>query len=194
MNWGQGRETREGLGGNVVAPSEHILQFYSSENDLLDTLSAYISEGLNGGESAIVIATPEHLRALRYRLEGTDVDLIRAMFEDRYITLEASVALTSFLVDDIPDERLFGEMARTLLRRASVSNRRVRAFGEMVALLWARGNRAATVRLEQLWDKFCRNHGVKVLCSYPKAAFPDSMPSSARMAEAEIRAAHGLMI
>ena len=194
MYRGEGPQTQASSSGNTAAAGEHILHFYSSESDLLDTLSAYVGEGLIAGESVIVIATPEHLRALRYRLEGTEADLIRAMFEDRYITLEASVALTSFLVEDVPDERLFEEMARTLLRRACVSNRRVRAFGEMVALLWARGNREGTVRLEQLWDKFCRNRGVTLLCSYPKTAFPDSLPSHARKAESDIRAAHSLTI
>jgi MEDS: MEthanogen/methylotroph, DcmR Sensory domain len=194
MYRGEGPLTQASFNRNDIAPTEHMVQFYSTEDELLDTLSAYIGEGLKTGESAIVIATPEHLRALRYGLEKTDADLMRAMFEDRYITLEAGVALTSFMVDGLPDERLFDEMARTLLRRASASKRRVRAFGEMVALLWARGNREATVRLEQLWDKFCRTHGVMVLCSYPKAAFPEGVQGSAGEAVSDIRAAHTLSI
>jgi MEDS: MEthanogen/methylotroph, DcmR Sensory domain len=191
---GEDVKTKDTIHSVDLAPSQHILQFYSSEDELLETLSTYVSDGLSLGESAIVIATPEHLRALRYRLEDTDTDLMRAMFEDRYITLEASVALTSFMVDDVPDERMFGEMARSLLRRASANDRRVRAFGEMVALLWAQGKREATVRLEKLWEDFCRAHAITLLCSYPKAAFADGVARRDRQAEAEIRAAHTLSL
>jgi hypothetical protein len=44
-------------------------------------------------------------------------------------------------------------------------------FGEMVALLWARGQAAATVRLEHLWQQFCKEHAFSVFCAYPKAGF-----------------------
>lgn len=189
MQRGEGLESQVSFRGKSPVPNGHVLHFYSSERELLDTLSGYIGEGLNGGESTIVIATPEHLRALRYRLENTDADLIRAMFEDRYITLDASVALTGFMVEGLPDEQLFTDMARNLLRRASVFNRRVRAFGEMESLLWTSGNHKAVVRLEHLWENFCRNHEMAVLCGYPKAAFPGVMATGTRAAEAEIRAA-----
>ena len=185
---------RDGFDWGKVAPSEHIAHFYANDEELLDALSAYVSEGLRQGDSAIVIATPEHLRALRYRMEGLDADLIRAMFEDRYITLDAHVALTSFMVNGVPDERLFSEMARSLLRRAAALDRRVRAFGEMVALLWAAGNREATVRLEQLWNQFCRTHAFSLLCGYPQSAFPSSADSTTRLSFSAIRGAHTLVV
>jgi hypothetical protein len=193
MYRGEGRPSQVSFKEGAAA-SGHILQYYSSEEELLDTLSAYIGEGLQKGESAIIIATPEHLRALRYRLESIHADLIRAMFEDRYITIDVNVALTSFMIDGVPDEQLFSEMTRNLLRRASASSRRVRAFGEMVALLWASGNRTGTVRLEQLWEDFCRKREVTVLCSYPKAAFPENAAGAMRKADSDISAAHSLKI
>jgi hypothetical protein len=181
----------------ALAPSEHIAQFYRDDEELLDTLTAFVAEGVKAGESTIVIATPEHLRALRHRLLEIDVDMMRALFEDRYIAIEAHVALTSFMVNDLPDEKLLGEFARTLLRRASVQNRKVRAFGEIVALLWARGNHEATVRLEQLWERFCSTHAIAVLCSYPLAAFRDHPPhpsGDSEHAVAQLRAAHTRII
>jgi hypothetical protein len=48
----------------------------------------------------------------------------------------------------------------------------VRAFGEMVALLWERGDQAATVRLEHLWNDFCRMQTLLLLCAYPRRGFP----------------------
>lgn len=154
--------------------SEHVAQFYGDDAELLDTLTHFIGGGLNTGNSAIVIATPEHLRALRHRLERANVDLMAALRDDRYIPLDASVALTTFMVDGWPDDQLFADFIENLLRRASLHNRRVRAFGEMVSLLWARGEGAATVQLERLWNQACEGHTFSLLCAYPSAGFTGS--------------------
>jgi hypothetical protein len=173
-----------------ASPSEHIAQFYADENELLDTLTEFVGEGLSAQESTIVIATPEHLRALRHRLCAANIDMMRAMLEDRYIPLDARVALTSFMVDNWPNERLFSDFIGNLLRRASAHNRPVRGFGEMVALLWASGQSAATVRLEQLWNRFCMSHPLSLLCAYPESGFDADLSHS----RAAICAAHSRVI
>lgn len=157
--------------GLSAASSEHVAQFYGDDEELLDTLTHFIGGGLNAGDSAIVIATPHHLRALRIRLERARVDLLRALREDRYIPLDANVALTSFMIDGWPDDQLFADFAGNLVQRASLHNRSVRAFGEIVALLWDNGQAAATVQLEQLWNRACESHTLSLLCAYPSAAF-----------------------
>jgi hypothetical protein len=172
-------ETREAtIFWGDIAPSQHVAQFYADDTMLLDTLTGFVGGGLTAGESAIVIATPEHFRALKQRLQSANVDLTRAMFEDRYIALDADVALTSFMVDDWPDEQLFSSFVTGLLHRASAHNRRVRVFGEMVALLWARGLEAATVHLEDLWNQFCKDDSFSLFCAYPKAGFTEDSSRS----------------
>ncbi len=52
------------------------------------------------------------------------------------------------LVNNWPDENLFFEFITTLLKRVQQNNRKVRAFGEMVAVLWEQGFNGATVQLE----------------------------------------------
>jgi hypothetical protein len=173
-----------------IAAGEHVAQFYANDDVLLSSLTRFVGGGLNAGESVIVVATLEHLRALRQRLVGTNVDLMRAMFEDRYIMLDANVALTSFMVGERPDHLLFTEFAGNLLRRASVRNRRVRVFGEMVALLWASGRGAATVQLEQLWNRLFQRHPFSLFCAYPEAGFTED----SSQAVAEICAAHSRTI
>ena len=169
-----------------IAPCEHIAQFYEHDGVLLDTLSGFIGGGLIAGESTIIIATSEHLRALRERLVAANVDLVTAIIEDRYITLNAEIALSSFMVGEWPDDQLFADLVTGLIRRARVNDGRVRAFGEMVALLWARGHVAATVRLEYLWQQYCQNRNFSLLCAYPKAGFTKDPLNSM----AEICAAH----
>jgi len=169
-----------------IAPNDHIAHFYEDDETFLSTLAGYIADGLAKGESAIMIATPQHLSALAHLLGSSGVDLMRPLAEDRYIALDARVALSCFMVDGRPNEEMFANLVSYLIKRASKNGRRIRAFGEMVSLLWAQGNHAATVRLEHLWNELCRDHRFCLLCSYPKAGFTDDPARSV----AEICAHH----
>src|SRR4029453_8060432 len=156
-----------------IAPSEHMAQFYENDEVLLETLAGFIGGGLKIGDSAIVIATVEHLKALNERLEASGVDLAAARSVDQYIPLVAKETLAKFMVKQWPDDELFANLVTELIRRARGNGRHVRAFGEMVALMWARGDHAATVRLEHLWQTVCRSKEFSLLCAYPKAGFTE---------------------
>ena len=43
----------------------------------------------------------------------------------------------------------------------------VRAYGEMVGLLWARGQFAAAIRLEDFWNRLVKSHRMRLFCGYP---------------------------
>src|ERR1700676_4437081 len=116
-----------------IAPCEHIAQFYEHDGVLLDTLTGFIGGGLKSGESTIVIATAEHLKALEERLYDSGVDMAIVRSEDKYITLLAEEALDKFMTKQWPDDQLFANLVTELIARARTKNRRVRAFGEMVA-------------------------------------------------------------
>lgn len=154
------------------AAPEHIAHFYEDDWQLLSHLSAFVAKGLNAGESAIVIATPEHEIALRFWLLEAGVDVPWALAEDRYITLDAEETLSKFMVNGWPDGQLFANLVGQLMNRAvGDGRRRTRAFGEMIALLWARGQAGAAVRLEDLWNQFSRSYSFPLLCAYPIAGF-----------------------
>ena len=159
------------------APSEHMAQFYQDDSVLLDTLWGFLGGGLRVG--VIVIATENHLNALEQRLAGlVDLDLRRS--EDQYIPMVAEDALARFMRNGWPDERLFADVVFELIARARGDGRNVRAFGEMVAVLWGRGDHAATVHLEHLWHGLCNTQAFSLLCSYPKAGFTQDPSDSVR--------------
>jgi hypothetical protein len=66
----------------------------------------------------------------------------------------------------------------------------MRAFGEMVAVLWAQGHMGATHRLEQLWEKICQKEGLSLFCAYPKSEFTQNPEASMK----EICEAHSRVI
>lgn len=161
-----------------IAPAEHVLQIYENDAVFLDALAGFVGGGINAGDAIIVIATRQHLDALEARLTSFGVH-VRALIDNgRYIPLDASDTLAKFMVDGWPDEQLFIAAVSGIIRKAANGGRRIRAFGEMVALLWAKGHNGATVHLEHLWNKICENVELSLFCAYPKSGFTQDMNTS----------------
>lgn len=175
-----------------ISPCEHAMQVYGDDEVFMEALEGFIGAGLRAGEAAIVIATPEHLEGLEGRLARHGIDVDAARFEKRYLGLPADRILRDFMVDGWPDEERFHEVVSTLLHKVRAEGRRVRAFGEMVAILWAQGHAAATVRLEHLWNKLCEKEHFPVFCAYPKAGFTtDPASGLAQLCAAHSRVFYG---
>jgi hypothetical protein len=170
--------------------ADHIAQFYEDEDQFLRALTCFIATGLRLGESVIVVATARHEAAVRLELMLSGVDLDSAAAEDRYIPLNAEVALATFMANGWPDDRRFTRLVELLVSRARKEGRRVRAFGEMAALLWADGAAEAAVRLEWLWNEFSKRHPLPVFCAYSKAGLAETPRGPVE----EICAAHSRLI
>ena len=169
-------ETRDFANTAAIAPcgdwtdmgkSEHFVQFYEEDSFLLKSLSGFIAAGLRQGETAIVIATPSHRNALdqHLRLDGLDPEASRLL--QQFMVLDAAETLSKFMIGDSPDERLFTQVVGGLIARVSKTGKPVRAFGEMVALLWERGNMDGAIRLEELWNNLGKEHSFCLFCAYP---------------------------
>jgi hypothetical protein len=161
-----------------IAPCEHVVQIYENDEGFLDLLSGFVSGGVKAGECAVVIATAAHLDALDERLAGLGYSVSSLISETQYIPLDAEATLSKFMVNDWPDENLFNQVINEVIVKAKGNDRKVRAFGEMVAILWAKGQVGATVRLEHLWNKFCENEAFCLFCAYPKTGFTQDAAES----------------
>jgi hypothetical protein len=173
-----------------IAPYEHVVQIYENDDVFLDQLTGFVSSGVKAGECAVVIATAAHLTALHERLAAVGYTLSSLISQTQYIPLDAEEVLSRFMVNDWPDESLFHKAISEVLMKAKQNNRKVRAFGEMVAILWAKGQVGATVRLEQLWNKFCENEAFCLYCAYPESGFTEDAAESVK----HICSAHTKMI
>lgn len=156
-----------------LAPCEHLIQLYDNDDIFLDTLEGFVYGGLRAGEAVVVIATARHAKHLNDRLRSRGVDVAAERRDRNLILMNAEQTLHSFVSDDgWPNDDKFYEVVRTVLAKArGDSGKRVRAFGEMVAVLWDRGQNAATVRLEHLWHKLCQEEEFSLFCAYPRAGF-----------------------
>jgi hypothetical protein len=156
-----------------LSACDHCLQIYEDDAVFLDALEGFVAAGIRQGDAIILIATPPHLAGLEARLEASGFDVAAATRRNQYIALDAKATLASFMVDGWPDEGLFAKLVDDLLLRTRSPHRKVRAFGEMVALMWAEGQCGATVQLEHLWARLCARKSFSLFCAYPKTGFTE---------------------
>jgi len=153
----------------------HSVQFYEDDSYLLDGLSRFIGSALGSGDAGIVIATEEHRTGLAKRLKARGLDTSVAGAQGRYVSFDAAETLAQFMRDGQPDASRFTQVLGNLITRAAAAasgaHPRVAAFGEMVALLWAEGNPAAAIRVEQLWNELAETHTFSLHCAYPMRFF-----------------------
>lgn len=161
-----------------IAPCDHILQIYEDDQAFINTLHGFVASGLSAGDSVIIIATTEHLKSLGRSLRDDGLDLFSLTLQDQYVPLNAEETLSQFMVNGWPDENLFCHLLTNLLGRTRKKDRNVRAFGEMVAVLWSQGLSGATVHLEHLWTRFCATEAFSLFCAYPKSGFTEDANES----------------
>lgn len=156
---------------SVMGDTEHFVQFYEADGFLLNSLSGFIGTALKAGEGAIVVATKPHREGLDELLSANGLDLATASKAGHYVSIDAAETLEKFMVNGAPEPGRFVEVIGGLVAQVSQGRPRLRAFGEMVALLWAEGNYTAAIRLEELWNNLQKEHCFSLFCAYPMSTF-----------------------
>ena len=154
-----------------IAPFDHILQIYETEKIFLDSLEGYVGTGFLAGDAVIIIATKAHTSALNKRLkhQGFDLELIES--GKQYILLDCEETLSRFMINGSPDEYLFNQVVGKVIGSLNRNpGKKIRAFGEMVAVLWSQGNKEAAIELEYLWNKYFEKDEFCLFCAYPKSS------------------------
>jgi hypothetical protein len=148
----------------------HVVQFYGHEEDLADRVAGYLLGVLQGDGVAVVIATAAHRRTFEGRLTQAGVDLAAAGRAGTYRALDAGDTVRALMTGGQLDHRAFDRVIGGLITDAGHGNRPVRAYGEMVALLWDAGLVNAAVQLEEMWDSLGLSHSFSLFCGYPASA------------------------
>ncbi|MCP3143978.1 ATP-binding protein [Pyxidicoccus xibeiensis] len=172
-------EARYHVGRELLAQparDAHVVQLYEDESFLFDVLEQYLAGGLRAGEPSVIIASEAHRQALRQRLAAAGVDVEAACATGQLTLLDARQTLSRFMVDGRPDWERFKDVVGGVLERsrAAGNGARVRAYGEMVDLLWQDGLPDAAAELEELWNDLARLHAFSLLCTYALGTFGEA--------------------
>ena len=149
----------------------HFVQFYEGEEFLFDAVGQFLGAGLRAGDRVVVIATEPHCAGFVQRLGSLGVGVGSAIASGQLTLLDARQTLAKFMIGGMPEPDLFRDMlARVIAKMKGEGGEhcraRIRAYGEMVDLLWRDGNSNAAIRLEELWNEAVESHSFALLCAY----------------------------
>lgn len=146
----------------------HAVQIYADVSELGDSVAGYLTAGFDMGEPALVIATPEHLDVFLDRLAEKGWQRERIELAGLLTFADAATTLEALLVDGVPDEARFERVVGGAMDAVAsrFPGKRIRAFGEMVDLLFQVGDRAGAGRLEGLWNRAAPRRHFSLLCGY----------------------------
>jgi hypothetical protein len=151
----------------------HAVQFYGNEDSLFATVAGFLGAGMISGQPALIIGTPGHCKAILEVLETRLIDVERALRTGDLVVIDAQETLGLFMVDDMPDAYAFetnlGRFIDQMLQGRSTAV--LRAYGEMVDVLWKDGLCDAAIRLEILWNQLAVRYGFALLCGYAMGNF-----------------------
>lgn len=151
-----------------AAPRDHIVQLYQDQDFLNRAVCRFAAAALANGEGLILVPTLAHWDAFQPRLVAEGVDVKEAQRSGQLTVVDADELLPRFMRDAMPDAPVFLGLAGEIVATAHGVGRypKVRWWGEMVNVLWEQGNVAASMNLEDLFDRLAHEQDLAVFCSF----------------------------
>ena len=152
-----------------ATPPNHIVQLYQDQDFLGRAVCRFGVAALANKESFVLLSTLPHWNTWRSRFEAEGVDVAAACQRGQMTVLDAEEMLTRFMRDGMPHAPTFLGSVVEVIRDARAGGRypTVRLWGEMVNVLWERGNVAASMKLEELYDQYvAKKLGVATMCAF----------------------------
>ena len=153
-----------------VEPGAHAVHFYGDDADLVGTVGPYLVDALAEDAVAVVIATGPHIEAFEQELAFSGVDVEEARASGALIVLDAANTLSDLTVEGEINREAFELTVGGIVRDAGGGGRAVRAYGEMVDLLWQAGRVSEAIELEKLWNDVIEDLRFSLLCAYRSEA------------------------
>lgn len=152
---------------------KHTVHFYEDSASLSRIVGAFLAGGLAAGEPAIVIATPSHRDEILSKLRDRSINVDQVRRQGELVVLDVDDTLGAFMLDGTPDAALFDSYMSTILRQVMRVRPRatIRAYGEMVDVLWKAGRSEAAIKLETRWNALASRHPFSLLCGYSMGSF-----------------------
>ncbi len=150
-------------------PHGHLVQLYSGdEESLARNVGQYLTEGFKRREGLLVIAEPENCELFRRQLAQGVEDVDLAVRNGQICFADAQETLSRFMHNGQPDWNRFEVVVGAAMAqvRPKLAGGGLRAYGEMVGILWRAGQFSAAIRLEQFWNKLLGRSSFSLFCGY----------------------------
>jgi hypothetical protein len=162
-----------------AGPRDHIVQLYQDQEFLNRAVCRFAAGAIANGEGVILVPTTAHWEAFQPRLEAEGVDIKTAQARGQLTVVDADGLLPQFMHNTMPDAPVFLGLAADVIERSRGAGRypKVRWWGEMVNILWERGDVAASMNLEDQFDRLAHEHEIAIFCSFSMDNFDGDVHS-----------------
>ena len=154
----------------AAGPPPHEVQLYGAdERFLAANVGRYIRDGLNQGEGVVVFAVPQHSEAFARAAMASGADVASAIRRKQLMFADAGETLAALMANGRVDSARFESVIRQAVRKARPlpDHAGIRAYGEMVGLLWTAGKFQQAIELEERWNTLLPSLGLRLFCAYP---------------------------
>ena len=145
-----------------------MVQVYDELDELSRSVARYVDAGLRTDAPAILIATRDHWERFVHDLKARGWDLASLQEQGLLTYMDAEETLAAVMDIELPSSERFADVVGRIVDdvAARFPERTIRAFGEMVDLLWQRGREDAAIALERLWNELQHRSRFALLCGY----------------------------
>lgn len=156
-------------------PHGHAIHVFGSDASFAETVAGYVHTALLHGDAACFVAGDRVRADVRHRLRALRPTLTGAAANGRYLDVDSSEALNSFMRDGLPDPQRIKVMVEELDDfRRTVTDRpdsRLVIAGCLAGALAASGNREGALAVERIWSDVTRDRPFLTVCGYHRACF-----------------------
>jgi hypothetical protein len=152
----------------INAPvGRHFAQLYRTPQERLRSLGLFVETGLRRGNAVVLIATLGDTETLLERLATMNLDPADRLKSGQLVILDSQVTLSEFMVREMPEWSRFRKTIGSALERSHAVDRgSIRAYGDMVNILWNEGRVDAAIRLEEYWNDLASIYPFSLFCGY----------------------------
>lgn len=153
---------------------DHMVLLYKNSDTLIRKITEFVTNGFAKGEPATLVLRSAHEQLLEQELHllGYDLNVLQAT---KRLTLhDADDTLKKLMVNGMPDPRVFAGILQPIFEQTGPQAGNIRIYGEMVAVLWAEGNKRAALALEQMWNDSAATQQYDLFCAYSHADLSDT--------------------
>jgi hypothetical protein len=130
-----------------IKDKDHLVHFYHNKNTLVDAVSNFIVPALTSNCGVILIATKENILEFSEAMDKRSVDLVKCKMLDQLVILDANETLNQFMYNGVPDRHKFFKTISAVLNKMRTKYPTIRAYGEMVNLLWHQDLKESAISL-----------------------------------------------
>ena len=158
------------LPGNA---GHHAVQFYRDATGLCLSVADFLADGIAAAQPLVVIATPEHRELICGELARRRFAVERLIEAKQFVLLDARTTLNRFFFRGKLDAFAFRETVSQAIGMVGGGRTdcTIRAYGEMVDVLWREGKCEEAIELEILWNDLAKRYAFSLLCGYAMGSF-----------------------